>query len=50
MREFKDIRSNRKRQEAHSKILQIVFGIYIHVLKRKPNKVLNEVVLEGLAK
>ncbi|XP_071522675.1 nucleolar complex protein 3 homolog [Panulirus ornatus] len=40
----------KQRNAQHSKIIQLIFGLYIHVLKRQPNKRLIGVVLEGLAK
>lgn len=42
--------ATKQRNAQHSKIIQLIFGLYIHVLKRQPNKRLIGVVLEGLAK
>ena len=41
-------KANKNKQE--SVVIQVVFGLYIHVLKRRPNRKLIGVVLEGLAK
>lgn len=38
------------RTAQHTQIIEILFGLYFHVLKRRPNNRLNGVVLEGLAK
>ncbi|KAK7051424.1 Nucleolar complex protein 3 [Halocaridina rubra] len=38
------------RSAQHAEIIEVLFGLYFNVLKRKPNKKLNGIVLEGLAK
>ncbi|XP_076044988.1 nucleolar complex protein 3 [Oratosquilla oratoria] len=40
----------KKRSKFHSQIIHLLFGLYIHILKRKPNRKLMTPVLEGLAK
>ncbi|KAK3890181.1 hypothetical protein Pcinc_005859 [Petrolisthes cinctipes] len=50
MRGLTNSRNQRKMNEDHADIIILVFALYVHVLKRRPNKKLNSTVLEGLAK
>ncbi|XP_045592901.1 nucleolar complex protein 3 homolog [Procambarus clarkii] len=43
-------RATTVRKTHHTSVIQLVFGLFIHVLKRRPNNKLMGVVLEGLAK
>ena len=38
------------RSSQHTQVIEILFGLYFHILKRRPNNKLNGIVLEGLAK
>lgn len=59
-RKFRKLEEQRKEQKIkrdeevrsaqHTQIVEIVFGLYFHILKRRPNNKLNGIVLEGLAK
>lgn len=50
MKGIKQERDTQARKKQHTGLIQLVFGLYIHVLKRRPNNKLNGMVLEGLAK
>lgn len=50
MKGIKQERDTQARKKQHTGLIQMVFGLYIHVLKRRPNNKLNGMVLEGLAK
>ncbi|KAG0725335.1 Nucleolar complex protein 3 [Chionoecetes opilio] len=50
MKGMKEEKAGQARRKQHSGLIQLVFGLYIHVLKRRPNNKLNGVVLEGLAR
>lgn len=50
MKEIHTTRKKRQMNEQHAEIIKMVFALYVHVLKRRPNKKLNSTVLEGLAK
>ncbi|KAK8391922.1 hypothetical protein O3P69_017501 [Scylla paramamosain] len=50
MKGIKEEKMSEARKKQHTGLIQLVFGLYIHVLKRRPNNKLNAVVLEGLAK
>ncbi|XP_068235413.1 nucleolar complex protein 3 homolog isoform X2 [Palaemon carinicauda] len=49
-KEHKMKRDEEVRSAQHTQIVEIVFGLYFHILKRRPNNKLNGIVLEGLAK
>ncbi|CAL4084675.1 unnamed protein product, partial [Meganyctiphanes norvegica] len=49
MKEVQDEQKKSKVNTNHTQIIHIVFGLYIHVLKRKPNPKLIDGVMEGLA-
>ncbi|KAG7162951.1 Nucleolar complex protein 3-like [Homarus americanus] len=50
VKEIKKEKSKKVRNTYHTSIIQLVFGLFIHVLKRRPNQKLMGIVLEGLAK